>query len=707
MNARGKFTVRAVLTIALVLSQLLLTGIGWAQLPVAPPTAPQTATQFDVTGFIQAATTNDINRQQAGGLLTINGSWPAGNSLTILVPDETVVILPANQLFWTELFQMAPPPYLGKTPAMSGMALSDIPQPLTTYEAHVVGNKVTVGGVETLIAGLVNISAQGLNQGQGYINYIDYSIGEMRVGGKIDPVGCVSTGKAPAGGTTCTGSRVRINDPHGKFGIKQSPDVRYGLDPDNPTVKSATGFPMCIPRSAPTGNVPPRATTDPWCPEENRPIDGTGGYQGKFMTITGSPDPNTGNPIQPNSGAWPDATKMAPFEVGDYVTYSGTLVTDNASQPTAGPYVASMTTYVSAHTLTNNIAVYTYPGVDPAYVSIEVSLMGTGGLTAPFAAEAAFRTRYEGFATDPSRIIHLYALDFQGGQYTQRDWGTIGIDQGAPTGAVMGRWRFRPPCLDFGAVLTKPDKQCVMGNGVGVFNPAPREVLAVLEGPTIQKFQTQAGCFSDGKIDSNACLKAGQYHAPIGEYIFPEQVIGNPVPSAGFEAVPFLAQGGYPSTSGIAAAQLRPWPGDFVPTLNVVKFGDVKQPAGAPGDVTIAGIVFRIQKERLVVTAASAKGLTLYMQAFDHSGNALPYTLSPMQMVPVLGIPTLDVVGAEWPGYVIVCSTPDCSGPGFESVDLTKLGWPIVLTSAQVGKFAVNPVQFPISPAIPLTIRSN
>ncbi|HEX6829401.1 MAG TPA: hypothetical protein VF104_10525, partial [Burkholderiales bacterium] len=57
----------------------------------------------------------------------------------------------------------------------------------------------------------------------------------------------------------------------------------------------------------------------------------------------------------------------------------------------------------------------------------------------------------------------------------------------------------------------------------------------------------------------------GQYHAPIGEYLFPEQIVGNPVPPANFETMPFLAQGGYTSSAGTLAGQLFPWPGNPAP----------------------------------------------------------------------------------------------------------------------------------------------
>ena len=41
-----------------------------------------------------------------GGHLVVNGQ-------DITIPDETVVILPANALTWAELFDQAPPPYAG------------------------------------------------------------------------------------------------------------------------------------------------------------------------------------------------------------------------------------------------------------------------------------------------------------------------------------------------------------------------------------------------------------------------------------------------------------------------------------------------------------------------------------------------------------------------------------------------------------------
>jgi hypothetical protein len=57
-------------------------------------------------------------------------------------------------------------------------------------------------------------------------------------------------------------SYVCCADPTGRFGKKQTAgfDDRFCVDPDNPTVRAATGFPMCIPRSNPADG------DDPLCP---------------------------------------------------------------------------------------------------------------------------------------------------------------------------------------------------------------------------------------------------------------------------------------------------------------------------------------------------------------------------------------------------------------------------------------------------------
>jgi hypothetical protein len=529
--------------------------------------APPASTQFDMDGFLQAATlggpgTGPGAGAHQGGTLTLDNQ-------VVVVPSETIVILPANALTWQELFAQAPAPY---GPTQTGMAITDIPRPLYTYEVHVVGNRVG----DTYIAGLIDIAQQGLNSGAGYINFINYATGDFYVGG---PIG------------TQAGARVQLNDPTGRYGRKMSPDPRFTVDADNPTISAGTGFPMCIPREAP-GTVNADGTVgDVLCPEGNRPLDATGNYAISIQTN----DPRVACTDTVNllpagcslTGVGPDvfprARDQAPMEVGDYVTFAGTLITDGTG------------TYISAHTVTNNAAIFTWPGTNPAYILTDTTLIGTGGLTILGAGEATVRTRFEGMSTDPSRGVHLYGIDLNPltGATTDRDWGTIGVDPGPPGGAVKGRWRFRPPCAPFGTVVTKPDKQCVM-NQAGTFLPPTREVRAVIEGLQSQNPATP------GALTSANGLFYGQYHAPILTYIFPENLPGTPMVPNNFEAIDFLTCGGYTSAAGTLVGQLNPWPGAATPTCA----------AAATAPVANAGGPYTVASGSTVTLAGTATGST-------------------------------------------------------------------------------------------------
>jgi hypothetical protein len=556
---RGASTRSILFTLLLI---ILLPAFAAGQLPVPA------SSQFDVTGFIQSATlggpgSGSGSGAHHGGFITVNG-------LLITVPSETIVILPANALTWQELFALSPAPYTG---AATGMALNDVPAPLTTYEAQVIGNRVLggPGGADVYIAGLIYISQHALNSGAGYINCINYATGELRVGGPI--------------GNCAAGARVQINDPAittagdiafgtGRYSRGQTPDARFQVDQDNPTIASATGFPMCVPRVVADPNIAGNPD-DAACPVTQR----------RFV---GDPAINCLNPATaglrctnftmkaPGAGS-PDPTIQAPFEVGDFVNYAGTLVQDCAitgcpgGGPTAGPWPAAgvAATYISAHTINNNTAIYTAPGTNPAYVSTEVTIIGTGGLTVVGAGEAAARTRFEGMTTDADptavaqRKIHLYGIDFNPntGATTDRDFGTIGVDPGPENGlgAVKGRWRFRPPCLPFGSNPAKPDKDCVM-NAANTFLPPPREIRAVVQGAFTAPITAGSPRAANGIV-------YGQYHAPILEYIFPENVPGAPLPENNFNTMDFLAQGGYSSSAGTLVGQLDPWPSNVVPAI--------------------------------------------------------------------------------------------------------------------------------------------
>jgi hypothetical protein len=600
--------VRRLLSLAI----MMLTASGWAQTPIAA------STQFDITGFIQQATLDSAcpTSPHCGGIIKVNGH-------IITVPRETIVILPANALTWQEIFTQAPAPYgLSTTPPSSGLALADVPAPLTTYEAHVVGNRV-IGTTDQYIAGLISIWQQSVNTGAGFINYINYSTGELRVGGTP--------------GSSTSGTRVQLNDPVGRYGRVVTPDRRFTVDTDNPTVRSTTGFPMCIPRVDPGSSTP-----DALCPQSNRPAavaPATG-----FAATIQMNDPGA------LPGVPPDATKQAPFEVGDYIFFAGTLVHDG-SNPTAGPWPTNGTaaTYISAHTITNNVAIYTAAGTNPSYVAIDVSLIGTGGVDTG-AVEATVRTRFEGFTTDPSRIIHLYGIDLDpsNGTTTDRDWGEIGVEPGPPGRGIKGRWRYNPPCT----ATTTPTDQACTPPPAGTLLPPTREVRAVIEGEWVPG---QTTSFANGII-------AGQYHAPIATYIFPENVPGNPIVANNFNSINFLAFGGYTSSAGTLVGVLNPWPNDTAPSQTCY-------PA-----VASAGGPYTVASGGTVTLLASATGTSPFTFSWTPPSQG---TISPTNVPnPVYTAP---FVSSNTNVSVLVTVT-NCGGPSVASgtVTVTPAGAPTV-----------------------------
>lgn len=667
---------------------IILPVLATAQLPVPP------SSQFDITGFIQAATLGGAGTgsgvgARQGGIITVNGH-------AIIVPSNTIVILPASALTWQELFALAPLPYTGSA---TGLAMADVPAPLTTYEAHIVGNRVG----DTYIAGLMWISQQALNSGQGFINCISYAnpaAPEIFVGGPI--------------GTCGVGARIRINDPAvglsgtGRYGTAFSPDVRFTVDQDNPTISSVTGFPMCVPR------IDPNVGIDPLCPQTQRPLQGgpvacaapaTPGAFCSSFTMANPAFVPLGGPLDPRT--------QAPFEVGDYVTYLGTLVQDaNPGTPTAGPWPGAASTYIAAHTIVNNVAIYTAAGTDPAYVSIGVSIIGTGGLTVIGANEVAVRTRFEGFTSDvdpgvspgspgntfPSqRQIKLYAIDLTPatGATSDRFLGQISVDPGPPTGAAKGRWRFRPPCLAFGTVPAKPDKDCVM-NQSNTFLPPTREVRAVVGA---SRDGTKAASFiapisPASPVAANGIVY-GQYHAPIAEYAFPEVLPGMaPIVENNFNTMPFLAQGGYTSAAGTLVGMLDPWPSNVAPgpppppPCSVLPTASTTGPytAAAGGTIQVTG------------NATAPDPITYLWSATGGSFNN-PGISNPLYTAPMTGPQTLTFTATTCAGSAFATTTVAVNAPNAPTVNPVA---PLSLFSGAAGTLTVTGSDGNNPPLVPL-----
>jgi hypothetical protein len=644
---------------------------------VSPPVVPP---QFDITGFIQEATL-DTTGLVAGCTATdprLAGGTLKVDDITITVPCNTVLQMPATALSWADLFHPDLVP-VGTPLGASGLALADgpyvpplpsyaLPGALTattyngqlpSYEVHVQGNIIN----GRYIAALIFISQQSANAATGIINFIDYATATIHVGG-------------PLGAAGPNDVLLRLNDPVGRYGVVHAKvgacaglglpagqcveevgyDPRFTSDTNNPTIRSVTGYPMCVPRFDPASGV-----LDPECPWTNRPI--SAGPTAAIPACASVPGPFTPF-VQPAAGQYcttfmmpppaacaaqpcpPDPTKQAPFEVGDYVSYAGTLKVD----PLTGPYI-------STHTLLDNVGIYTTPGVAPAYVGIDVLLAGTSPLPVQnLPQETTSKVKLEGFATDPTALVDLYAVDVDpiSGAQSTRLLGTE--DPGQPP--VLGRWRFRPRA--------------------GAFLPPTREIRAVSRNSCGNNL---APCDIPGFTPAAAAptangLTAGEYQAPDFEFIFAENlVVGDPtVPAnpqdlaflfcgSGPLGLPVLASGGPTTTPVVGQLNPVPW---APPQQNPLFFGTGNcvsglannvvplpvagvLPFGATDTVTIntAQWVNRNNRGKLNVVASSSlpattPGLQLYVTAYALATDGvthIPLAPTPQPMSIVMNIP--------------------------------------------------------------------
>ncbi len=475
--------------------------------PATAQSAAQIAHQFELIGHIESLTVEDPSDPLSAGRIKVHG-------VEAVLPRNLIVQMPARYLTPADIVALNP----AAPGTNSGLALEDTPPPLAAFEATVVGNIVD----GEYRAGLVWIAQHSLATGAGFID-------EIAADGEISVVA------DPDAAAPATVTRVRINDPNGVFAPPDpNADERFMVDEANPTVHAGTGYPMCIAQAAAPGE----------CPPANRPPGPDGAPLTTFVMgangLAGSPA--GAPPIPPCPGC--DQTRQAPLMPGDFIFFAGTLAEDATGR------------YISAHTVEANVGIYTAPGVDPAYVSIEGSLIGTQGPLVPrdpadpgtiFPQETQDRLKIEGITTDPSRSVELYAIDVDPatGDTQLRLFNTVPA-QPAPLG------RFR---------LILGSRANALFDAAGNERGAPRELMARVAGAADLDGQPvpEAPLFAHG-------LVAGQYVAPFGEFIFPEnKLIGDPILPDNFECLPFLLLGSGPlettAPGGPAVGPLDPWPG--------------------------------------------------------------------------------------------------------------------------------------------------
>jgi hypothetical protein len=535
---------------------------------------------FADVGFIQAATVDTDNTKcpntpadqpsRFGGTLTLNHG-------PVVIPCNMTIQLPANTMTWADFVNgpAAPAPSLGSLALGKGSP---------SFEIRAVGNIVGA----RRIAGLLYASQQSLNTSTGVITAINYATGALSV----------DTGSAAAAAT------VVLNDPNGRFGLKQSPDSRFSVDDANATVHGGTGYPMCVPRTDPA------VTDDVLCPQANRPnlVPVTVGGVVKpavaggclSFSVAGIAPPVSGELTRPAAGQAycsqfvmkapatraatdPDPSQQAPFEVGDAITFSGTLIAATASAPA----------YTSAHTVEANVGIYTFPGTQPSYLAIGDFGVGTADPNAVsingFAVETQDRIFLEAETTDVKAPVDIYMTDVDPVTGAVRNrWAT----PFAMTGEQNGPFQADNLTLVGGGITTQqsgpqPQRARLRATKapIGLLSAPTRNVRvavrtlctpeAPLNGDSIHpilnlKVDAAAGtkaldaCLNNAPLYANG-LKAGEYTAPTFEFIFPENVKpGDLLVPFDFWHLPFLAAGEGATTAsvldpGVGPLEPAPW----------------------------------------------------------------------------------------------------------------------------------------------------
>ncbi|KAH6693874.1 hypothetical protein F5X68DRAFT_248364 [Plectosphaerella plurivora] len=233
--------------------------------------------------------------------------------------------------------------------------------------ADFVASKSDFLGFETLVMGnFINREArvaqvvvteffEGLSSG--YIESVNFEDGSLKIQ---------------------NGPTVRISDPNGVFSVGYDGAPFMTADDESPSISSFSGFPMCIPRNS----------TDPLCPLSNRPFRGPG-------TFTA-----------------PDPLVMAPFQEGDFVTFSGFRRGDEM---------------IVFSIVAQNVQIQTLG--DIVYVRVELGLLGIDN---PNPNGEFAESRFIGFTSNNRATLALYAMDVDPctGETTDRIIATMGLRGG-------------------------------------------------------------------------------------------------------------------------------------------------------------------------------------------------------------------------------------------------------------------------------------
>jgi hypothetical protein len=229
----------------------------------------------------------------------------------------------------------------------------------------------------------------------------------------------------------------------------------------------------------------------------------------------------------------------------------------------------------AATTIEANVGIYTAKNVNPMYIKWGESLIGTGPAGCPpvTVAECQFRMKVIGFATDPSRIgtannkLNFYYVDVNPGTGAKTVRSIIPaavLANQAVTPLVKDQGFFGRFRIDIVKKQTNTTIPPVTG-GPTLSGGLSREILVSID---------DGGVMADGSLVPDTSnlrrpvtpngLVAGQYWAPMPEYLFPETATpGLPPPPANFQCLGHV-QNGWSLNFGagpVTIPRLTPFPG--------------------------------------------------------------------------------------------------------------------------------------------------
>ena len=342
---------------------------------LAAGTAHAVPVQANLAGEIERITLDNPADYWTGGKIVVGGQ-------TVILPKNLLLDLPANRLTLWQLVDQAPAEC--KSRGETGLAKGD------TCNLSGTGGIVTLKANHTnggnIIAGDVLIE-KGQEAVTGKVTYINHVDGYFRIDGEP--------------GLDLGGTLARMNDPTSRHTIQMglgcaagtdncSADPRFGLDTDNYVETSTTGYPMCIPSTAPRtwAGLPAQGTPNTF---DFSPAVAGSSFQGNAD--------GTGDVLCPSSNRTPDSVVadsrfFAPIQVGDNIEVEG-------NWETVVDATGARVRFLSFHTSTTHVALGTKPNLTQPDYFIPAEVFVEGPSFQNFRA----RSLMIGFSTRPPDIL--------------------------------------------------------------------------------------------------------------------------------------------------------------------------------------------------------------------------------------------------------------------------------------------------------------